>query len=96
MDGVFGTDSDLGGRDRLSTGERQLVQHAAVLGALITDTESRWLEGQPIDPTIYCTVINAQRRLFETVGLSRRQRDAVPSVAEYIEYTAADEEASPA
>jgi hypothetical protein len=68
-------EGDLGGADRLTTGERQLVQRAAVLGAVLTDTESRWIEGEPIDTTAYCTVINAQRRLFETIGLERRTRD---------------------
>lgn len=39
-------EGDLGGCDRLSTGERQLVQRAAVLGAVLTDTESRWVGGR--------------------------------------------------
>jgi hypothetical protein len=76
-------ETDLGGGDRLSTGERQLVQRAAVLGALLEDTESRWIEGQPIDPTSYCTVINAQRRVLESLGLQRRARDVTPDPLEY-------------
>ena len=79
---IDGMEGDLGGADRLSTGERQLVQRAAVLGAVLTDTESRWVAGEPIDPTVYCTVVNAQRRVLETIGLSRRQRDVSgPSLA---------------
>jgi hypothetical protein len=66
---------DLGGADRLSTGERQLVQRAGVLGAVLTDMEGRWVAGEPIDVTGYCTVANAQRRILETVGLQRRSRD---------------------
>ena len=65
-------ETDLGGGERLSTGERQLVQRAAVLGAVLTDTESRWIEGEPIDATAYCTIVNAQRRVLETIGLRRR------------------------
>jgi hypothetical protein len=75
-------EGDLGGNGSLSTGERQLVQRAAVLGALLTDTESRWIEGEPIDPTAYCTVVNAQRRLFETIGLKRTPRDISPSLSD--------------
>jgi hypothetical protein len=77
-------EGDLGGADRLSTGERQLVQHGAVLGAVLTDMEARWMAGQPLDPTTYCTVVNAQRRVFESIGLRRRPRDVTPSVSTYL------------
>lgn len=85
-------EGDLGGSDRLSTGERQLVQRAAVLGAVLTDTESRWIKGAPIDTTAYCTVVNAQRRVLESIGLRRRMRD-VPSLHDYLESKAAEPEA---
>jgi hypothetical protein len=85
-------EGDLGGADRLSPGERQLVQRAAVLGAVLTDTESRWIEGEPIDTTAYCTVVNAQRRVLESIGLRRRMRD-VPSLHDYLESKAAEPEA---
>jgi hypothetical protein len=77
-------EQDLGGRVELSTSERQLIQHAAVLGALLTDTEGRWIEGEVIDPTTYCAAINAQRRLFETLGLKRKMK-TVPSLQEYLQ-----------
>jgi hypothetical protein len=76
-------ESDLGGSAALSTGEKQLVQRAAVLGAVLTDIESRWIEGQPIDATVYCTVVNAQRRVLETIGLRRRAKQ-VMSVDDYV------------
>lgn len=76
-------EGDLGGRDRLSTSERQLVQRAAVLGAVLTDTESRWIEGEPIDTAAYCTVVNAQRRVLETLGLKRVMK-SVPNLKEYL------------
>jgi hypothetical protein len=77
-------ETDLGGSDRLSTGERQLVQRAAVLGAVLTDTESRWIEGEPVDLTGYCTIVNAQRRVLETIGLRRRSRDVTPDLHDYL------------
>lgn len=77
-------EGDLGGHDRLTTGERQLVQRAAVLGAVLTDAESRWIEGGPIDTTAYCTVVNAQRRVLETIGLKRVPRDVTPSLESYL------------
>jgi len=87
-------EGDLGGRDRLSTGECQLIQRAAVLGAVLTDTESRWIEGEPIDTTAYCTVVNAQRRVLETIGLKRQVRDVTPSVAEYVASLPVEEDAA--
>jgi hypothetical protein len=75
---IAAVETDLGGTEQLSTGERQIVQRAAVTGALIEDLEARWLQGFPIDPALYATLGNAQRRYFETVGLARRAKDATP------------------
>jgi hypothetical protein len=75
---------DLGGTDRLATGERQIVQRAVILGVMAEDVESRWLMGEAVDPTILATMANAQRRLFETVGLKRVPRDVTPSLSEYL------------
>ena len=78
-------ENDLGGPDHLSTGERQIIQRAALTGALLEDLEARWLSGEPIDPALYATLGNAQRRLFETVGLKRQARDVTPKLSQYIE-----------
>src|SRR5262249_16233747 len=76
--------NDLGGYDELSTGEAQLVQRAAVLGAMLVDMEASWLRGErPFDMLGYCTVVNAQRRVFEAVGLRRRAKD-VTRLASYV------------
>jgi len=78
---------DLGGEDRLATGERQIVQRAALLGVLAEDFEARWLLGQAIDTGTLCAIGNAQRRLFESIGLKRVPREIVPSVRDYLEHT---------
>ena len=72
------------------------MQRAAVLGALLADVESRWVGGEPIDATTYCTVINAQRRVLESIGLHRKPRDVTPSVAEYVASIAEEAEAGAA
>jgi hypothetical protein len=77
-------ETDLGGADRLTSGQRQLVQRAAVLGALIEDTEARWATGEAIEVGDYLAAINAQRRVLATLGLKRVPRDVTPSLAEYI------------
>jgi hypothetical protein len=70
--------TDLGGSDRLSEGERQLVQRAAVLGAYIESCEVKWLGGEAVDLADYLAAINAQRRVLATIGLERRSRDVTP------------------
>jgi hypothetical protein len=80
---IASIEGDLGGADRLSTGERQLAQRAALLGALAEDMEVRWLAGEEIDGAAYATLGNAQRRLFETIGLRRVPRE-VPSLQDYL------------
>jgi hypothetical protein len=82
---------DLGGADSLSTAEKQIIQRAALTGALAEDLEAKWLAGAPIDPALYATLGNAQRRLFESVGLRRRAK-LVPSLAEYLERKQLDDE----
>jgi hypothetical protein len=67
--------TDLGGIENLATAEKQIVQRAALLGVMAEDVESRWLLGEAVDPIILATLANAQRRLFESVGLKRRPSD---------------------
>ena len=63
---------DLGGVDRLSAAEHALVTRAALLGAMCTDVGVRWLSGEPIDPTMFVTLANAERSALEVVGLEAR------------------------
>jgi hypothetical protein len=68
-------EADLGGRDQLSTGELQLIQRAAIIGAILEDMEALWVAGGQIDAPTYVALGNAQRRYFQTVGLKRAPRD---------------------
>jgi hypothetical protein len=70
---VADLESDLGGD--LSTAERELVKRAALLGAIVEDTEVRWLQRQHADLSLYGTLVDRQRRILETLGLRRRPRD---------------------
>jgi hypothetical protein len=85
--------TDLGGLDRLATGEQQLVQRVAMIGTMAEDLEAKWLMGEAIDPTTLCTLANSQRRLFESLGLRRVPTDVTPSVSDYVAHTNADEKA---
>src|SRR6476469_2533986 len=72
---VASLESDLGGPDNVTVAERQIVQHAGVLGAVIEHQEALWLAGDEVDETALLAAVNCQRRLLETVGLRRRARD---------------------
>jgi len=77
-------ESDLGGRDRLSAAQRQLVENAAVLATMLEDFTVRHMLGEPVELPDYLQAINVQRRLLVTLGLERRARDVTPSLREYI------------
>jgi hypothetical protein len=81
---------DLGGGGRLSTAEKQIIQRAALLGTLAEDLEARWLLGQAIDSGTLCAMGNAQRRLFETIGIKRAPRDVTPRLSTYLANTHAE------
>jgi hypothetical protein len=61
--------SDLGIDDdgELTTNQRQLIQHAALLGAMCEDLAARWLAGEKIDQAAYSNLINTQRRILEAL-----------------------------
>src|SRR5260221_13400597 len=77
-------EADLGGADQLSAAEQQIIRHAALTAAMLEDLATRWLGGLPIDPGLFATLTNSERRLYETVGLKRRARDVTPSLEGYI------------
>lgn len=81
---IAAIEDDLGGCDTLSTAERQMVQRAGVLGAILEDLETRWIAGGDMDPATYTTVINAQRRMFEILGTKRRVKDVTPDLRDYL------------
>lgn len=77
-------ESDLGGADRLSAGERALVVRAAVTTAMLEHIEATWLSGGEMDVGAYTALVNVHRRLLTTVGLQRRPRDVTPDLAAYV------------
>jgi hypothetical protein len=78
-------EADLGGPANMTTGQKQLVQRAALIGVQLEDFETRWILGEPIEFTDYMTGVNVQRRVLATVGLERRARDvSTPSLAQYL------------
>ena len=89
---VSALESDLGGPDNVTVAERQIVQHAGVLGAVIEHQEALWLAGDEVDESALLAAVNCQRRLLETVGLQRRARDVTPNIAAYSRDRASEDE----
>src|SRR5260370_22991865 len=63
----------------LSAAERQLAQRAGVLGTFLENAEARWISGHPFALRLYCTGLNGQRRVLETLGIKRTARHLPPS-----------------
>jgi hypothetical protein len=49
------------------------------------DLAARWLTGETVDPTIFCTLANIERRQLESVGIKRRPRDVTQSLTHYLQ-----------
>ena len=65
---------DLGGEDRISQAQRALCRRAAVLAAILEDSEARWADGQRLDLSTYLPAVNVLRRCLATIGLEKRPR----------------------
>ena len=75
---VAGLESDLGGAPEITTGQRELVKRAALLGAFVEDCECRWLRNEAVEMVEYLAATNAQRRVLMALGLDRHARDVTP------------------
>jgi hypothetical protein len=84
---ITAMESDLGGKGELSTAERQLIQNSAVLGALIGDISARYLKSgiRAINTAELALLMNSQLRIFQAIGIQRRQRNVTPSLSAYLD-----------
>jgi hypothetical protein len=85
---IAAIESDHGGRDQMSTAMQKVAETAAVATAMCNDMAARWIAGEEVDPALFCTLANAQRRLFESLGFNRVARDvtqSIDSIAQEIE-----------
>jgi hypothetical protein len=80
---------DLGGLDRLSAMERELIENTAILGAMLKDAAAAYLSGESVDLAEFMALTNAQRRLLADLGLERRLRDVTPDLSMIIREAAA-------
>jgi hypothetical protein len=73
---------DLGGD--LSEGQRQLVVRAALVGAIVSDFETRWVAGEHAPLGEYLAAVNVQRRVLTTLGLERQQKNVTPTFGQVL------------
>jgi hypothetical protein len=73
--------SDLGGEDAVSTAEAQITDKAAFIAMTLERMQITSLNGEAIDLQRYGELTDRLRRLFESVGFSRRQREVTPTLA---------------
>jgi hypothetical protein len=81
--------SDLGGEDNTSAAERSLVRRASVLTTELERLEVKFAlagEADVDDLDLYQRTAGNLRRLLEAVGLQRRTRDVLPTLAQYLQH----------
>jgi hypothetical protein len=77
---------DLGGRDMLSEGQRQLIRRTSLVGAICEKLEQdAVLEKSSFSIDDYVVLVNCQRRLCETLGLRRVARDSGATLEQYLD-----------
>jgi hypothetical protein len=91
--------ADLGGKNNLSEGEKQLIRRAALLSAELErqeamavrderrpDGEIAWKSDAPFlfDVDRYIVMTNTLRRVLEIIGLKRVSRDVTASLQSYL------------
>ncbi len=75
--------ADLGGRDRLSEGQRQLIRRASMLSAEAERLEAMAVRGEPFDSESYGMLTDRLGRALQRIGLRRVARE-VPSLEQYL------------
>jgi hypothetical protein len=75
--------ADLGGEANVSEAERRLIRRAAMLSLQLEMQEQRWAsdadgEASAKQLETYQRASNSLRRILESLGLRRRQRDITP------------------
>lgn len=84
--------SDLGGDANVSEAERSLVRRAATLTVELERMEAGFAtagEARASDLDLYQRTAGNLRRILESLGLERRQRDVTPSLSTYVASRAA-------
>jgi hypothetical protein len=83
---------DLGGADMLSEAQLSLIRRAAALACEIEEMESRMSRGIEVSLDTFGRAASHLRRLYETLGIKREQRDVTPTLEQIIAEEAEEDE----
>jgi hypothetical protein len=75
---------DLGGLDVLTGYQQGLVQAAATLRVEMEALEGKLSMGEQVELEAYARIASHYRRIVESLGIERRQRDVTPNLADII------------
>lgn len=94
---ALGICQDLGGEDRLTTIQRQLVQAFAGCCIQMHSLNTHLLLGEQIDAMAHSSAISNMVRVASRLGIHRVAREVmpVPTIAEYLEHKQSSQEAAP-
>ena len=76
--------ADLGGADIISEAQASLIRRVSTLEVELEQMETTMASGGEIDLDAYSRAAGHLRRILETLGIERRQRDASPTLADII------------
>jgi hypothetical protein len=82
---VEGMGNDLGGSDRLSEGQRQLIRRAATLSIMSESVEADFIRNLAFDSEAYGVLCDRLGRCLQRLGLERVSRDVTPSLQSYLQ-----------
>jgi hypothetical protein len=77
---IAGHISDMGGRSVLSEAQLSLIKRASAIELELEQMEGKLSKGETIDIDIFTRTASHLRRILETLGLERRQRDITPKL----------------
>jgi hypothetical protein len=89
-----GIAADLGGREHLTTVERELVEAFAGAAVNVRDVNARLLVGSQVDLVQQATAISSLCRLASRIGTGRRAKNVTPTLQQYLEAEAEPAEAT--
>jgi hypothetical protein len=84
--------ADQAGLDRCSEARLQLIRRFAAAAVMAEAMEAKLASGEPIDIGQHAQLCSSLVRLTSRIGINRKAREIVPSLAEYI--TVEDEDAA--
>jgi hypothetical protein len=81
---VADIEADLGGHDRLSAIELQLIEGFAGAAVTLQHLNTQLALGQPIDLSQHAQCVSAMVRVASRLGLQRRAKDVGPSLGDLL------------